>query len=183
MYCQGRGSNWRRGAGGEYLVAKRLYKDLIDPVVILNDRHLPGTPGNIDHLVVASSGVWVIDTKYWNGEIAYKHVGGIFSDRWKLTVDGVDRTSLTDEIYSQVIPVSKVLRDPGIAIHPALVFANGDWGNAATIRLLRNRPYRHLGVWITWPGALTRIINEDGPMTGEMVTGVGSILDRELPPR
>ena len=35
--------------------------------VVLHDRAVPGTRANIDHLVVAADGVWVVDTKRWAG--------------------------------------------------------------------------------------------------------------------
>jgi hypothetical protein len=35
--------------------------------VVLHDREVPGTRANIDHLVVAGDGVWVVDTKRWAG--------------------------------------------------------------------------------------------------------------------
>jgi hypothetical protein len=31
--------------------------------VVLHDRHQPGHPGNIDHVVIGPSGIWVVDSK------------------------------------------------------------------------------------------------------------------------
>lgn len=53
---------WARGAEAEVATA-RLLADLPKSYVVLHDRALPGQPGNIDHLVIGPSGVWVVDTK------------------------------------------------------------------------------------------------------------------------
>lgn len=172
----------REGAAGENLVGKRLHRDVGHEAVILSDRRLPDTGGKIDHLVVARSGVWVIDAKCWTGQITYKYAGGLFAPIWKLTVDGRDCTYLTDDIYGQVIRVAQVLKDPA-DVHAAVVFAHGDWGTAATMRFLLGRPYRHLGVWITWAAALAHIIDKAGPLTPEKIASVGHTLDKALPPR
>lgn len=48
---------WERGAIGEEQLAARL-KDLPAPARVLHDRRIPGTRANIDHIVIAPSGVW-----------------------------------------------------------------------------------------------------------------------------
>jgi len=53
--------NALRGAAGEYELDISLHKHLSDSARILTDRAVPGTSANIDQLVVASSGVWIID--------------------------------------------------------------------------------------------------------------------------
>ena len=64
-----RDRNWRRGAAGEYLMDRFLHEKLKDGEVILTDRRVPDSSSNIDHVVVASSGVWIIDSKKWRGKI------------------------------------------------------------------------------------------------------------------
>ena len=58
--------SWARGAGGEELVARALAKHCPD-VAVLHDRRIPGSRANIDHIAVAATGVWVIDTKRYKG--------------------------------------------------------------------------------------------------------------------
>lgn len=53
---------WARGAEGEVATA-RLLGALPKRYAVFHDRALPGQPGNIDHLVIGPSGVWVVDTK------------------------------------------------------------------------------------------------------------------------
>src|ERR1700728_1725785 len=58
---------WAQGSKGERILAEHMSQALGDRAVLLHDRRVPGDRRNIDHLVVAASGVWVIDTKRWSG--------------------------------------------------------------------------------------------------------------------
>jgi len=61
---------FRRGAAGERAVGERLDERLADGhSVVLNDRRMPGGRGNIDHLVVAPTGVYVVDAKDVQGKV------------------------------------------------------------------------------------------------------------------
>jgi Nuclease-related domain len=108
---QGHRRNRRKGAAGEYVMDRHLHRELQSGEIILNDCQIPNGRGNIDHIVVASSGVWVIDTKYWAGRIEYKSVGGMTGINDRLLVDGEDRTHRVDEIYAQVIPIASLIGD------------------------------------------------------------------------
>ncbi|HLG67535.1 MAG TPA: hypothetical protein VKV36_06655 [Acidimicrobiales bacterium] len=66
--------------------------------------------------------------------------------------------------------MAQAVGDPAVPIHPALVFVHGDWDSGAELRILSKRPYRHLGVWVTWPRALTSMIAKPGPLTPGMST-------------
>src|SRR3954454_24729381 len=82
---------WARGARGEEHVAKFLAKYLDDGVLVLHDRRIPGSRANIDHIAVARSGVWVIDSKRYKGKVAASKP--LFG-KAKLTVAGRDKTKL-----------------------------------------------------------------------------------------
>jgi hypothetical protein len=168
----------RKGATGEYLIDTCLHRDLHDGEIILNDRRLPGGCGNVDHVVVAPSGVWIIDTKHRKGRIEYKGQKGIFDADERLFIDGRDCTHLTDDLYAQVIPVASLIGDRSIPIHPALVFVNGDW--SSVVRLLMGKPYSHNGVYIAWPKALVSKIKGDGQLSPREVARIGSLLDSQL---
>jgi hypothetical protein len=163
-------------------MANELHKGLDGKAVIFNDRAVPLSRANIDHVVVASSGVWIIDSKHWKGPIQVKNVGGILNSSQKLFVDGRDESARTEKIYGQVIPIANLLNDPGIPIRPALVFIDGNWGAGATLRVLRRRPYEMLGVMISWPQAVIARIAEEGPLTPQVVTRIARMLDEALPP-
>jgi hypothetical protein len=59
---------WARGANAEVATA-RLLARLPRGFVVLHDRRAPGSPGNIDHIVIGPSGVWVIDSKARRAEL------------------------------------------------------------------------------------------------------------------
>jgi hypothetical protein len=177
-----RDPKWVKGAAGEYLMDRFLHKNVPKDAIILTDRRVPGTKSNIDHIVVASSGVWIIDSKNWTGKIEYK-ANSMMSVNTRLYVGGKDRTSEIEAIYGLVIPVAQVIADRSVPIKSALVFIDGDWSIASLPRMLANKPYQHLGVWITPPRTLAKMINEPGPLDPESVRRVGLKLDEALTPR
>ena len=153
---------------------------------LLTDRQLPNSNANIDHVVIAPSGLWIVDTKKWAGKIEYK--GKRFDDPdMRLLVGGQDRTSKVEAIYNQVIPVAQLIDDldPGrsIDIRPALVFVGGNWSTKLTLLDLLNRPVIHDGVLIAAPKMLTKKINEPGPLQAELIQLLGERLDEQLKPR
>jgi hypothetical protein len=97
-----------------------------------------------------------------------------------LFVGGKDCTYLVDDIYAQVIPIASLLNDRAVPIHPAIVFVNGDW--KSTWRLMRNKPYTHQHVVITWPSALISTIGEPGPLSSSCIEAIGNDLDQKLAP-
>ncbi len=60
---------YEAGWAGEKEVVKLLESKLSDDYILLNDLFLRGGGGDIDHIVLAPSGVFVLETKNWSGEI------------------------------------------------------------------------------------------------------------------
>jgi Nuclease-related domain len=61
---------WRRGAHGERHTARLLDRLTRDGYVVFHDLAVPGnTSANVDHLVIGSTGVFVIDSKQWTGSV------------------------------------------------------------------------------------------------------------------
>jgi hypothetical protein len=58
--------SWRKGAVGEAIVAATL-GHLPDDFVVIND--LSKRFGNIDHVVIGPTGIYVVDTKNWKGSV------------------------------------------------------------------------------------------------------------------
>jgi hypothetical protein len=83
---------WAKGARGEELVAQILHQRLGDTAVLLHDCKVTGTRGNIDHLAIAASGVWIIDAERCRGKVERRDVGGLFRSDQRLYVGGRDRT-------------------------------------------------------------------------------------------
>ena len=173
---------WSRGATGEYLMGVSLEHRLTSDAKVLTDRQVPGTNSNIDHIVIASSGVWIIDSKKWKGKIEYK-ADSLASINTRLYVGGKDRTSKVESIYSLVIRVAQVIEDRTVPIHPALVFIEGDWSTASLPRFLMGKPYVHEGVYISPPKTLITMINEPGALNAESINSLAVKLDEALTPR
>lgn len=165
---------WARGADGERRIAGHLELVVGDKAVFLHDRRVPGTKGNVDHLAVAASGVWIIDAKNYSGKVEHRDVGGWFKTDLRLYVGGRDRSKAADGLGWQVLAVSKALDDPDIPVHPALCFVEAEWG-------LFSKPFRHNGVWVGWANKLAEAIVAPGPMDSSQVESVAEKLAAGLP--
>jgi hypothetical protein len=60
---------WRRGAHGERHTARLLDRLTRDGYVAFHDLAVPGSPANVDHLVIGPTGLFVIDSKQWTGSV------------------------------------------------------------------------------------------------------------------
>jgi hypothetical protein len=121
---------WKTGAVGEERLAQRLL-GLLDPAVVelLNDRRIPGTRTNIDHIAVGPSGVTVIDAKNYKGKVRVEGRGGLFTPRRKeLVVAGRRRTKLVVGMKRQMELVTAALASelPGVDVRGALCMADVD---------------------------------------------------------
>jgi hypothetical protein len=155
---------------------------LVDGEVILSDRVLPGTQGNIDFVVVAPSGIWVIDAKKRKGEIEYKP-STFMGATMELSIDGKNETAMIDRIYNLVIPVRQLVPDWSVSIQPALLFVDGDWSDRSFVRLKLKGAFQHGEVWIGTLKTITKKIKEPGSLTADDVARLGAHLDQVLPPR
>jgi hypothetical protein len=166
---------WARGSEGERRLAAHLLRAVGDRAVLLHDRRVPGTRGNIDHLAIASSGVWVIDAKHYKGSVEQRDVGGWFKTDKRLYVAGRDRTKIAEGLGWQVNAVQRALGEASVPINAALCFIEAEWKLFA-------KPFQQNGVWVTWAKKLAEMIAEPGPLTPENVTDVAERLARSLPP-
>lgn len=120
---------------GEREFAASLIASDRDRAVLLHDRRVPSTQGNIDHVAIAASGVWIIDAKNYRGVIQRRDVGG-----WggtsvagrALTIDlswevVIARRSLQDSVgRSRRLRVA--LSSERTQIHPAVCFTDDERG-------------------------------------------------------
>jgi hypothetical protein len=81
---------WQRGAKGERHTARLLDRLGRDGYQVFHDLAMPGSPANVDHLVVGPSGVFVIDSKQWTGHVQQSADGLVWHDHYRL-----DRTLAT----------------------------------------------------------------------------------------
>jgi hypothetical protein len=119
---------WATGSQGERRLAESLRSRVGDRAVLLHDRKVPRTRGNIDHLAIAASGVWVIDAKTYRGRVERRDKGGWFRTDLRLYVNGRDRTRLVGGLGWQVDAVGRALSGSDVPVHAALCFIDADWG-------------------------------------------------------
>jgi len=78
----GRSTNaWELGAVGEERLGARIDSLPSAEIAVLNDRRIPRTKANIDHIVVTIAGIWVIDAKRYKGRPELRIDGGILRPR------------------------------------------------------------------------------------------------------
>jgi hypothetical protein len=156
---------WRVGAEAEIRTAERLSNHLRRKgVAVLNDRRIPGTRANIDHLVVGPAGVTVIDTKNYTGEVRVR--------RGKLWVKGRNRTKLVDGVLWQVELVREVLERHGLVDAP--VTACLAWSNVDALPLLRSLELN--GVLIDGTRKVARHAARSGALTVAQVDQTAALL-------
>ena len=166
---------WAQGASGEEKVAKVLADRLGDTAVLLHDRKVPRTRGNIDHLAIAASGVWVIDAKRYRGKIERRDVGGWFRTDLRLYVGGRDRTKLIEGLGWQRDAVIAALDGAEVPVHRALSFVDADWP------LFFAKPLQFDGVWVSWPAKLAELIAQPGPLDDTSIESTAGLLAERLP--
>lgn len=123
---------------------------------VLHDLRLPGTIHTLDHLVVAPSGVWLIDTLHIHGRLAKRDIGTRQEPEHRLILDGVDRTSLVDSLgVLRQARHAIVGMQFGVDVQTALCLVDATWPMSA-------RPFKVREHWVTWPRALTDKIQSSG---------------------
>ena len=168
---------WAKGADGEERLGRQLSENLSDIGHVLHDRKVPKTKGNIDHLVIAPSGIWIVDAKNYTGKVERRHVGGLFTGEDRLYVNGRNQTKLVEGLDWQRDAVATVLEPIGfgaVPIHRALCFTNSSWG-------LRFRAIRIDGAVVTWATDLIKQIREPGPVEPEVIALLARELSSKLP--
>src|SRR5215211_7664410 len=90
--------SWQRGAHGERRTARLLDRLTRDGYVIFHDLAVPGSPANVDHLVIGPTGLFVIDSKQWAGSVHQSSDGLAWHNHYRL-----DRTLETVRWEAQML--------------------------------------------------------------------------------
>ncbi|MGH2466444.1 MAG: nuclease-related domain-containing protein, partial [Candidatus Limnocylindrales bacterium] len=169
---------WAKGAAGEQELGAALAD--VTGIGLLHDRRVPGTRGNIDHLVIASTGVFVVDAKRHSGLIRIRDVGGLLRSDERLYVGRRDCSHLAEGMGWQVEAVASALAAAGIeplpAIVPVLCFVDGEWP-------LIRRPEGYRGVRLEGPRSLKRLITREVLLDAEAIDRLTRLLAVALPPK
>ena len=165
---------FRQGAAGERAVAESLQKRADSHgVVTLHNRRMPGGRGDIDHIVIAPSGVYVVDTKDWKGKVEIKRP--LFSAP-KLLIRGRDCTKFIDGLERQIAAVRAALDRDGheqIPIQGAICFTKADLP-----LLMTQRFGDHL---LLYRKALDKKLRAKGPLAAGAIEEVARGLSAALP--
>jgi hypothetical protein len=170
---------WGTGAKGERAVGARIAKIESKGVVAIHDRRIPGSRANIDHIAVAPTGVYVIDTKVVSGKVVVKTTGPIWNrGPVRLFIKGRDKSSFIENMDRQVEAVARVLQETpwamGVGIHPMVVLVGAEVGFFA-------RPWRIRGVWVGWPREMQRVLSKSGSLSPQQVVELSHVLASRLP--
>lgn len=166
---------WRAGAAGEEIVGAALDRLVFENIRVLHDRRVPGTRANIDHIVITTGGVWVVDAKKYKGRPVLRIEGGILRPRVeRMLVGGRDHTGLVDGVLKQVRLVEAVAGTS--RVRGVLCFVDAEWP-------LFGGSFRTRGVEVLWPRKLVKLIGAAiDPGIRVDVRAAASALDDRFPP-
>ena len=150
-------------------------------VIVLSDRAWPGRRANLDHVVVAPSGVFVIDTKAYGGRVELIDHGSFCRPSPRLHVAGWDRSDLVAAVGRQAAAVGAVVgRDwPDgcpVPVVPVLCFVGCDWHMPAALDSMGS-------VVVSGVGGLRRLLRRRGSLGPAERSRLAHVLDACLPAR
>lgn len=167
---------WARGSQGEQELAQTLAE--LEGVRVLNDRRVPGTRGNIDHIVVAAAGVFVVDAKRYEGTIRIRDVGGFFRRDERLYVGRRDCSHLAENMVWQLEAVERALRSvdarPVPPITPVICFVRGDWP-------LLSPPGSFRGVRLEGARSIKKLVRSSQLLDGAAIDRLTRVLAAAFP--
>ncbi len=167
---------WAYGANGESALGKQLDPLRNEGIAVLHDRRIPGSKANIDHIVIAPAGVFVIDAKNYKGEVQRIDRSGLFATDYRLYVGRRDQTRLVGGMAKQVVAVRAVLGSAlaGVPLTQVICFVSGDFPLFA-------RPLRFGDVHVLSPRALAKLLRAQGSLTSAEISQIERKLALALP--
>ncbi|MHB1446715.1 MAG: nuclease-related domain-containing protein [Acidimicrobiales bacterium] len=169
----------RVGAAGERTVARRLQRTR--GVIVLSDRAWPGRRANLDHVVVAPTGVFVIDTKAHAGRVELIDRGSFCRPSLRLHVAGWDRSDLVESAGRQGAAIGDVLEracpsGAAVPVMAVVCFLGSEWSMPAGWVMVGS-------VAVAEAGRLGRVLRRRGPLGRPERSRLAHALDAALPPR
>ena len=168
-------SAFHQGALAERAVADSLaIRTDSDRIITLHNRRMPAGRGDIDHLAITPTGVWVIDTKDWKGKVK---ISAPWFGTPRLLIRGRDSTKLIDGLERQIAAVRAALDSGGyqkITVRGALSFTKAD------LPFLRTQTFR--GHLLLYGRALANQLNTHGPLSAASIEQLARHLATLLPP-
>lgn len=169
---------WVIGAEGEERLAAELAT--VPNLLMLHDRKIPGTQANLDHIVIGSGGVFVVDAKNHQGRIEIRDRGGPFRSDHRLTVGRRDQSALADGALWQASLVHAVLADrqlvPMPPVVPVLCFLRAEWPVFFPADSFR-------GVRLESPRSIRRLVSSSAVLTEAQAHFLLALLAEAFPPK
>ena len=146
--------------------------------ITVHDRRIVRPRGQIDHVTVGPSGVFVIDAKNYTGMVAIRSTGFLGLGDTRLYVGRRDVTALATKMSKQVDAVRNALAGlpeaAGVPITPVLAFVDAQWPLFFT-------PDEYEGVLIEGEGSTGRLVSRDGPLPWETCVLLAHRVAQRLP--
>jgi hypothetical protein len=112
-------NNFKKGFEGESDVTELLKSNLPDDYYLINDFTTKDGYGNIDHIVLSPSGIFVIETKNWKGKIT------CYVDHWSTNMGSPSKQARRNAWkISNIIQSLERFKRRSIWVEPLVVFAN-----------------------------------------------------------
>lgn len=162
----------------EYRTRRIIRDGLTGGELVFTDGRVPRTGEHVDQLVVAASGVWVIDTKK-RSDVSFR-VAGTTGAAIRLTSAGRDVTSQLDHLSSCAYLVANLVRDPSVPVRPVMAVLPDQCRLLAGLRFHAGRSVTHGRVLICAPKALVAQIRQPGHLSRDQIAHVGHRLDESL---
>jgi hypothetical protein len=157
-------------------VAESLERRTADsPTILLHDRRMPTGAGNIDHLAIAPTGVFVIDAKNYRGKVEVRKP---LLGAPKLVIDGRDRTKLIDGLDRQVAAVQTALRasrHADVPVRGVLCFTTAELPLLGTLKMR--------GHLLLYRKALAKRLNAQGALAPAVIEDLARDLQPPCGPR
>ena len=96
------------------MATARLLSRLPRRFIVLHDRRSPGTRGNVDHLVIGPTGVWVVDSKVRQAPLRIRR-GQVWAGDYAIDVAPVTRQAARVE-EALGTPVNAVVAVHGVGL-------------------------------------------------------------------
>ena len=167
---------WAIGAKGEQLLGAALAR--VPGLIVLNDRKVKRTRGNIDHIAIAPAGVFVIDAKQRSGFIEVVDKGSFFRLDLRLIIGGRNESKLAADMSWQLKAVTAALIDSAVdplpPISAVLCFIDPNWP-------LFRRPKSFDGVRIESDASIVKVLGEPAALPSAEIERLAHMLTQALP--
>lgn len=170
--------NWATGYEGE-VVLEGLLKKRSPEAIVLHDRRMPRSRANIDHLAIARSGVYVIDSKRYKGRIEVRKRSSGDPQLW---IHGRNKTKLVDGLRWQTQAVQDALGSVAPRVHVQGCFCFlSPAGHAGRYGLPLWRTLQVSDYPLLYPHKVAKLLNQPGELGAAQVQLIAEALAARFP--